>query len=216
MERLVEELQPFAVPPLSDPTQPLLTSHHTWLLTPQLLSHTLTSAPAYLDDPVSPILLLTPPSSFTSLLTTAVDHTSPPSLTESLAPGPVIALNGLQLPITPLLGVAGGGVRCVGYRWVERRLGMGEEVLAIGRVVRGEGGGLVMKGAGGEGEGVRVERGTGDCGKRVARESRESEWGMELMAAVGAVVGVTSAVWWWYQRSEQLRRVQAAAVLIHR
>ena len=210
----MEELQPFGVNVLADPTQPSLPPHLAWVMTPQLLSHTLNAAPVYLDDPVSPVLLLAPPSSLAHLLATSVDHTSPPSLAESLAATPIVALAGLQLPVVPLVG--GPGVRCVGYRFVEKRLGVGQEVLAIGRVVKGEEGGLVMKGGKGEAEAVRVEKGEGECGKRVARESRESEWGMEVVAAAAGLVGLTSALCYLYQRSEQLRKVQAAAVRIHR
>ena len=155
VERLVEELQPFALNPLTDPTQPSLVPHLPWLLTPQLLSHTLNSTPIYLDDP-SPVLLLTPPSTFTPLLTTSVDHTSPPSLAETLSPlPPLLSISPalpFTLPLTPFIPTP--TVRCVGYRFVERRLGLGEEVLVIGRLVR------ERVGVGGEGRegGEGVER----------------------------------------------------------
>ena len=119
-------------------------------MAPQLLSHTLSSAPIYLDDP-SPLLLLTPPTSLTHLLTTTVDHTSPPTLAETLTPVPLLGLLGLSMPLVPV--AVGAGV--VGYRFVERRLDVGVEVVVVGRVVRRGGGG-----AGDEGEGGWV-RGRG-------------------------------------------------------
>ena len=220
----MEELQPFALNPLLDPTQAsLIPPHLAWLATPQVLSHTLNSCPIYLDD-ANPVLLLTPPSTFTSLLTTTVDHTSPPTLADTLSPTPTTLLPSTPPPSLPFTlppfvpFMPTPTVRCVGYRWVEKRLALGEEVLVIGRLVRervggergeGGGGGEVMKGGGGgEGEGaeLRVVRGGGESGERVVRESRESEWGMEVVAVLSALLGCASGLWYLTQRSRRLQR----------
>ena len=203
----MEELQPYgvAVNPLADPTQPSLPAHHAWLPVPQLLSHTLSSAPVYLDD-ASPVLLLAPPSAFQPLLATAVDHTAPPSLAESSSPAPMLTLSMLTLPFVPLVPTA--AVRCVGYRFVERRLAVGQAVLVIGRAVRGEDGAVVMTGGrdSGGGKELRVERGGEESAKRVARESREDEWGLEVLAVASGVVGCLSLCWHYWQRSDRIRK----------
>jgi hypothetical protein len=226
VERLVEELQPFAVNPLADPTQPLLPSlsppHHAWLSSPQLLSHTLQSAPVYLDAPpsVSPLLLALPVSCFTHLLVTAADHISPPSLAEAISSSagpPVLRLNSFTLPFSPL--VLSGSIRCVGYRFIERLLPLGGEVEAVGRVQMTADGTLRMvEGSSQDGEKVMLlpvgdgadgaaaaggARRTEAAGREMERRSRESEYGLELIATVTGVVGCVSLCWWWMQKARR-------------
>ena len=225
VERLVEELQPFAVNPLADPTQPLLPAalsppHHAWLSSPQLLSHTLQSAPVYLDAPpsASPLLLALPLSCFTHLLVTAADHISPPSLAEAMSSSaglPVLRLNAFTLPFSPL--VLSGSIRCVGYRFIERLLPLGREVEAVGRVqMTAEGALRMVEGSGQDGEkvmllplgdgaeGAAAAGGRAEAaGREMERSSRESEYGLELIATVSGVVGCVSLCWWWLRTARR-------------